>query len=244
MKECQSQAGLSKLLDFLLEPLQKFRCRDAVHLGVVELEGHRQRGAQPLFPVFAPDEEGIVAASGVDVHRAVDLIPCQSRGADDRIVLTQLIALPALADLPGELPIPVFQGGYHTGILSRFLASVRGAGHSHPRFELPCRPLLFRGGAPCAGARILQEKKTSQEETSPRVIFVYISKRRPEPLLPLGGAYCRSGVRRTGDTTGSARKIISWMSLHRRNPVCFIQEAWNDSGETTISPFLYAERKL
>ena len=104
--------------------------------------------------------------------------------------------------------------------------------------------LEFRGGAPCAGARILQEKKTSQEETSPRVIFVYISKRRPEPLLPLGGAYCRSGVRRPGDTTGSARKIISWMSLHRRNPVCFIQEAWNDSGETTISPFLYAERKL
>ena len=44
LKECQSQAGLSKLLDFLLEPLQKFRCRDAVHLGVVVACDNQEAG--------------------------------------------------------------------------------------------------------------------------------------------------------------------------------------------------------
>lgn len=102
LKECQSQAGLSKLLDLLLEPLQKFRCRDAVHLGVVELEGHRQRGAQPLFPVFASDEEGIVVAPGVDIHCTVDLIPRQGGGADHHIVLAKLIALSVLLYPSGE----------------------------------------------------------------------------------------------------------------------------------------------
>lgn len=44
--------------DLLLQPLQKFRGRDPVHLGVVELKGHRQGGTQPLLPVFAPDKKG------------------------------------------------------------------------------------------------------------------------------------------------------------------------------------------
>ena len=90
---------------FPLEPLQKLRRRDAVQLSVVELEGHRQGGPQPLFPVLAPDEEGVVVASGVDVHRAVDLVPRQGGGSDDHVVLAQFIALSALPDLPGERPV-------------------------------------------------------------------------------------------------------------------------------------------
>ena len=53
---------------FPLEPLQKLRCRDAVQLGVVELEGHRQGGPQPLFPVLAPDEKGVVVAPLSLIH--------------------------------------------------------------------------------------------------------------------------------------------------------------------------------
>lgn len=95
--------GNFKVLDFPLQPLQKFRRRDAVQLGVVELKGYRQGGAQPLFPVLTPDEEWVVVTPGIDIHCAVDLIPCQGGGTDDHIVLAQLIALSALPDLPGEL---------------------------------------------------------------------------------------------------------------------------------------------
>ena len=77
LPERQGQGEILKLTDLLLEALQKFRGRDSVHLGVVKLEGHRQGGVQPRFPIFAPNEEGIVVTSGVDVHRAVDLIPRQ-----------------------------------------------------------------------------------------------------------------------------------------------------------------------
>lgn len=67
--------------DLLLQPLQKFRGRDPVHLGVVELKGHRQGGTQPLLPVFAPDKKGGVIAPGVDIHCAVNLVPRQGGGA-------------------------------------------------------------------------------------------------------------------------------------------------------------------
>ena len=76
--------------DFPLQPFQKFRRRDTVQLGVVKLKGQRQGGAQPLFPVLAPDEEGVVVAPGVDIHGAVDLIPRQGGGADHHVVLAQL----------------------------------------------------------------------------------------------------------------------------------------------------------
>lgn len=48
---------------------RRWRAAISFHLCVVKLEGHRQGGAEPLFPVFAPDEEGIVVASGIDIHR-------------------------------------------------------------------------------------------------------------------------------------------------------------------------------
>lgn len=86
MTERQSQGAISKFLDFALQPLPKFR-RDDAHL-VVNLEGHRQGGTQPLFPILSPDEEGVVA-TGVDVHCTVALIPHQSASADDYIVFLQ-----------------------------------------------------------------------------------------------------------------------------------------------------------
>ena len=101
LSECEQLA--QEIRDFLIRSLSETGGHLASNLGVVELKGHRQGGAQPLFPVFAPDEEGIVVASGINVHRAVDLISRQGGGADDHIVLAQLIALSDLPDLPGEL---------------------------------------------------------------------------------------------------------------------------------------------
>ena len=71
----------------------------------MELERHRQSSTEPLFSVLAPDKEGVVVAAGIDIHRAVDLIPRQSRGADHHIVLARFIALPALVDLSGEFQV-------------------------------------------------------------------------------------------------------------------------------------------
>ena len=121
--------------DLLLQPLQKFCGGDAVHLGVVELKGHRQGGAQPLLPVLAPDEEGVVVAPGVDIHRAVDLVPRQGRGADDHILLAQLKAFPALTDLSGEL-----------SIILRKLLQISGNGNVTPTSVSPFLPgRLLRG---------------------------------------------------------------------------------------------------
>ncbi len=54
-----------KAADLLLEPLQKPGGLGAVQLGMVELEGYGQLCFQPGFPVFAPDQEGVVVDARV-----------------------------------------------------------------------------------------------------------------------------------------------------------------------------------
>ena len=61
--------------------------------------------ARSHFLRYLPHKKGVVVTPGVDVDRAVDLVPRQRGSADDHIVLTQFIALPALANLSGEFPI-------------------------------------------------------------------------------------------------------------------------------------------
>ena len=73
MTERQSQEEILYPADCLLQPVQKGRGRNAIHLGVVKLEGDRQSSAEPFLPVFAPEEKGVVIASGVDVYIRVTM---------------------------------------------------------------------------------------------------------------------------------------------------------------------------
>ena len=61
-----------KFVDCLLEAVEEAGGFEAVHLGVVELEGDRQRGLKESSPVFAPSQEGIREHFGIDAHHSVD----------------------------------------------------------------------------------------------------------------------------------------------------------------------------
>ena len=72
--------------DALLQPLQEAAGVRAVHLGMVELEGKRQRRPGKPPAVSAPDEKGIVENAAVHADRAVKLGIHDGGGADDHAV--------------------------------------------------------------------------------------------------------------------------------------------------------------
>ena len=61
-----------KCVDSLLEAVEEAGGFEAVHLGMVELEGDGQRGLEESPPVFAPGKEGVGEHLGVDAHHRVD----------------------------------------------------------------------------------------------------------------------------------------------------------------------------
>ena len=73
-------------LDFLLQVFQKAAGMTAVHLGVVELEGDGEGGAEEAATVFPPNEEGVVVATGILVHDAVEFRLRQCRRAHNHAV--------------------------------------------------------------------------------------------------------------------------------------------------------------
>ena len=72
---------------------------EAVHLGVVELEGDRQRGLEESPPVFAPSQEGIGEHFGIDAHHSVDFALRQWRGVDGHVLFAKKVVLVGVVDL-------------------------------------------------------------------------------------------------------------------------------------------------
>ena len=88
-----------KLVDGLLEAVEEAGGFEAVHLGVVELEGDWQRGLEESPPVFAPSQEGVGKHLGVDAHHPVDFAFWQCRGVDGHVLFAQKIVLVGVVDL-------------------------------------------------------------------------------------------------------------------------------------------------
>ena len=81
---------LCQCVDFLLQILQKSAGMGAVHLGVMELEGNRQFVAEPLLPVSAPEQEGVVIDTAVHAYHAVNFRIHNGGGTDDHAVFRQI----------------------------------------------------------------------------------------------------------------------------------------------------------
>ena len=71
-------ASRSQGADLLLKVFQKLGGRDAVQLGVVELEGDGQKGPEPMPAVSAPDQKGVIVTAGVEVDGSVDVMTMAS----------------------------------------------------------------------------------------------------------------------------------------------------------------------
>ena len=76
-------------MDGLLQPFQKTGCIAAVHLHVVELERHGQRGLEPALAVFAPHHHRVEKLVGVLVHHAVELGLDHGGGADNHVAVEE-----------------------------------------------------------------------------------------------------------------------------------------------------------
>ena len=88
-----------KVVDCLLEAVEEAGGFEAVHLGVVELEGDGQRGLEEPPPVFAPSQEGVGEHLGVDAHHRVDFAFWQRRGVDGHVLFGQEVVLVGVVDL-------------------------------------------------------------------------------------------------------------------------------------------------
>ena len=107
-----------KCVDCLLEAVEEAGGFEAVHLGVVELEGDGQRGLEESPPVFAPSQEGVGEHLGVDAHHRVDFAFWQRRGVDGHVLFAQEVVLVGVADLTCQPevvlvePLDVLREGY------------------------------------------------------------------------------------------------------------------------------------
>ena len=98
------------VVDFFLQIIQELCGVGTIHLGVVELEGNLEGRLEEAASVLAPNEERIVEDAAIHTDCAVDVVPSQSRCADNHAV-GQVVIATTLSNLPCELQVTLVEEG-------------------------------------------------------------------------------------------------------------------------------------